>query len=274
MNTPKAFKCIGYINELNKRNFKLYFKPLKSPKFEDIIENSIHWVGHATTIINIFGKIIITDPVLTKRLGHLKRLVEPSIDLSSFHADYILLSHGHMDHLNYYTLKRLNKDCTIIVPKKFKRGISSLGFSKVVELGSDDNYTDDNLNINVFRANHDGKRLPFQKYCESNSYLITRKSKKVFFAGDTAFTDIYTGIQADAAIMPVGCYKPDEFQEMHCTPEQSFKMFKMMKVRTMIPVHYKTFVLAQDNDKDTTDRLNKINDGSIKIIDVGQTVSI
>ena len=77
---------------------------------------------------------------------------------------------------------------------------------------------------------------------------------------------------ADIAIMPVGCYKPDEYQEMHCSPEQSFKMFKMTKSKFMIPIHYKTYILAQDDDEVTCDTLERINDGSIKIIDIGQTV--
>jgi len=106
------------------------------------------------------------------------------------------------------------------------------------------------------------------------SYIIERDSKKIFFAGDTAYTDEYKDLIADVAIMPVGCYKPDEFQDLHCSPQQSFKMFKMTNAKLMIPIHYKTYILAQDEDKVTLDILKRINDGSIKIIDIGQTVKL
>ncbi|WP_242851321.1 hypothetical protein [Clostridium sp. DMHC 10] len=49
-------------------------------------------------------------------------------------------------------------------------------------------------------------------------------------------------------------------------------MFKMMRAKQMIPIHYKTYILAQDDDNETLKRLNTINDGSIKIVDVGQTI--
>lgn len=40
------------------------------------MENSINWFGHATTIINLSNKIIITDPVFSNSLGYFKRLVK------------------------------------------------------------------------------------------------------------------------------------------------------------------------------------------------------
>lgn len=275
MKTPHIIKIFGYVSELNKRNFKVYLKPVLKPTPEPIVKNSIHWVGHATTIINIEDILILTDPVIVNWLGHLKRLVYPSIDIKSLHSDYVLLSHGHMDHINYESIKKVNKDCIFIVPKPFVKKIEALGFKKVIGIDAKDNsYQDSNIKIKAVVANHDGCRTSFGKYADSFSYIINRKEKKVFFAGDTAFTKSYTNIEADAAIMPVGCYKPDEFQKMHCTPEQSFQMFKMMKAKIMIPVHYKTFILSQDNDGDTHNTLQKINDGSIKIIDIGQTVNI
>ena len=275
MGTPHIVKIFGYMKELHKRNLKAYFKPMRTTSTEPIVKNSIHWVGHATTIINIEDTLILTDPILVNWLGHLRRTVYPSVDSNSLKVDYVLLSHGHMDHLDYKTLRKINKDCTVIVPKPFEKKIQSFGFKKVVGINRTDNcYKDNLIEIEALLANHDGNRRNYGKHVDSYSYIIKRQSKKVFFAGDTAFTTNYKGIEVDAAIMPVGCYKPDEFQSMHCTPKQSFDMFKMMNAKMMIPIHYKTFILAQDNEEDTHNTLLKINDGSMKIIDIGQTVHI
>lgn len=273
MKKPKIVKIFGYMYELNKRNFKVYGSNKIIPVTEPIVEDSIHWVGHATTLINMGGKMILTDPVIGN-LGHLKRLVKPSMDLSSIKLDYILITHAHMDHLNYNVMMRLNKSAVLIVPRGIRRTLQLLGFKKIVVLGPDEEYKDNFISINTIKANHKGRRYSFFGYSDSNSYLINSKNKSVLFAGDTAYTEAYKGITADTAIMPVGCYKPDEFTKLHCSPEQSFAMFKMMDAKQMIPVHYKTYILAQDNDEDTVKVLQDINDGSINIIDIGQTVRI
>lgn len=273
MKKPKIVKIFGYMYELNKRNFKVYTTPKRIPHAEPIIEDSIHWVGHATTVINMGGKVILTDPVIGN-LGHLKRIVKPSIDITNIKLDYILITHAHMDHLSYNVMMRLDKSAVLIVPRGIRRTLLLLGFKKVVILGANGQYEDDFVNIDTIKANHKGRRYPFFGYGDSNSYIISSNNKRVLFAGDTAYTEAYKDISVDAAIMPVGCYKPDEFTEMHCSPKQSFAMFKMMDAKQMIPIHYKTYILAQDNDEDTVKILETINDGTINIIDIGQTVRI
>lgn len=274
MSVSKLTKIFGYMYELHRRNFKLYFKPTLTPSYEPVVTDSIHWVGHATVVINLNGKVIVTDPVTSMNLGQMKRLVKPSINLASINIDYVLLSHGHMDHMNYATLMKINKSAIVIAPKNLNLSLKILGFKNIILLSNDEIYSDKHIKINALKANHDGRRYYFGTKVNSNSYLIESSSKKIFFAGDTAYTDIYKDLMADVAIMPVGCYKPDEFQEMHCSPEQSFKMFKMTKSKFMIPIHYKTYILAQDEDEATCATLKRINDGSIKIIDVGQTVKL
>ncbi|MGH4140154.1 MBL fold metallo-hydrolase [Clostridium sp.] len=272
MSFIKLTKIVGYMYQLHRRNFKLYFKHILTPYSEPVVKNSIHWVGHATVVINLNGKIIVTDPVTSINLGQLKRLIRPSLNLASLNIDYIVLSHGHMDHMNYTTLIKLNKSAIVIAPQNLKFPLKILGFKKVILLKAGEIYSDNYVKIKALKANHDGRRYPWGTKVDSNSYIIENTVKKIFFAGDTAYTDIYKDFMADIAIMPVGCYKPDEFIEMHCSPEQSFKMFKMTKSKFMIPIHYKTYILAQDDDEVTCDTLKRINDGSIKIIDIGQTV--
>lgn len=273
MKKPRIIKIFGYMYELNKRNLKVYRVPKRIPKVDPIVENSIHWVGHATTVINMYGKVFLTDPV-EGNLGHLKRLVDPSIDLNNIKSDYILISHGHMDHLNYKVLSRLNKRIPIIVPKGIKNMLRLRGFKNVHTLSAGQIYRDKAITITAIEANHVGRRYPGIGFGDSNSYIVQHKDKKVLFAGDTAFTDIYKGLTLNAAIMPVGCYKPDEFSKMHCTPKESYQMFKMMNSGIMVPIHYKTYILAQDEDEETENTLKAMEDKKIKIIDIGGTVKI
>lgn len=269
----KIFSNINFLFHLTINNILEYFKKRNEIKSDGIKKDSVNWFGHATTVINIADKVIITDPVLCGFLGYFKRVADRPSYVNNLKVDYILLSHGHMDHLNFSSLIRLNKDAIVIVPKGYKNILRLLGFKKVFLLHPGDVYEDKYIKITTYEANHDGRRFYIGNDYESNSYLIERDSKSIFFAGDTAITNNFKGIDCDIALMPVGCYKPDRFSYMHCTPEQSYEMFKMMKCSTMIPIHYKTFKISLESFEDTIDSLIKLKDDNIKIIDIGETYS-
>ena len=75
-------------------------------------------VGHATVLINMYGKRILTDPVLFDKIGleigkgkiGLTRLTPPSIEIKDIpQLDYVVLSHAHMDHWDLQSLRELTK---------------------------------------------------------------------------------------------------------------------------------------------------------------------
>ena len=73
------------------------------------------WLGHATVLIELGGARLITDPLLRPRVAHLLREVPEPDDLGRL--DAILISHGHHDHLDPPSLRRLDPDAAIVAPR-------------------------------------------------------------------------------------------------------------------------------------------------------------
>ena len=99
-------------------------------------ELQITWLGHATFLIQIGGKNIITDPIFG-RLTYIFSRIIPTIvrakDLPKI--DYVLISHNHLDHMDAVTLYDLyehNPDMHVCVPMGDKAWFEGRGF-KIVQ---------------------------------------------------------------------------------------------------------------------------------------------
>jgi hypothetical protein len=83
----KFFSNVNFLFHLTTNNIKEYFKKSEPVKSDEIIENSINWFGHATTVINLSDKIIITDPVFSSLLGYFKRMVKKPTYINNLKVD-------------------------------------------------------------------------------------------------------------------------------------------------------------------------------------------
>ena len=90
------------------------------------------WVGHTTVMAQLGTIRLLTDPVLTGRIAHLRRhsRVEPA---ALERTDAILISHAHLDHLHIPSLRLLPRTTTVIVPAGAGDLIARRGFDDVRE---------------------------------------------------------------------------------------------------------------------------------------------
>ena len=73
------------------------------------------WLGHSTLLVELDGVRVLTDPVLLRRVGHLRR--EGDVGTASLrNVDLVLVSHVHWDHLDLPSLGRLGRDVAVAVP--------------------------------------------------------------------------------------------------------------------------------------------------------------
>lgn len=214
-------------------------------------EIRIWMVGHATVLINFFGVTILTDPVLVMALPIPKRRTMHGYNAKELPPiDYIIISHAHFDHFDRRTLGMLaDKTKTIILPKNCSDLIKKMPFPQVTELEWEKAMTDDNLTITSYRAEHWGRRVPWErKFRGYNCYTIERKGKTIFFGGDTEYGPHFKNIgekhQIDMALLPISAYKSMLMGSHHMDPLEAHDAFKDLGSRHCIPIHWGSFRLT------------------------------
>jgi len=153
------------------------------------------WIGHATVLINFFGIIILTDPVLFPRVGIRlpgftigpKRLIAPALQFRELpRIDLILLSHAHFDHFDLRTLHCFDEDTRVITAPNTAdllrwtrlRDITALrwGETKVLNF---DQQTKGNVAISAFEVRHWGARKQRDDYRGYNGYVMERNKRRI-----------------------------------------------------------------------------------------------
>ncbi len=225
-------------------------------KFKD--DDYIAWIGHATFLIKLGETTIITDPVFSKNAGPLifgpKRYVEPALQLNEIpKTNVFLLTHNHYDHQDMSTIRRFPfKDTKVLLPLKlgkyFKR------YKDVNEMDwYDEIKINDDLKITLLPAVHWSKRsLTDTNKTLWGNFLIEYKDKKIFFACDTGYGNIYKELgekygPIDLSMINIGAY---DFRPMfeksiyHTTPEEALNIAQDLKSNKVLGTHWGTFVLS------------------------------
>ena len=219
----------------------------------------IAWIGHATFLIKLGDTTIITDPVFSKNAGPLifgpKRYTEPALKLNEIpKTDLFLLTHNHYDHQDMSTIRRYPyKNSKVLVPLKLGRYFTNYRFKDVNEMDWYDEIKVNDLKITMLPAVHWSKRslTDINKTLWGN-FLIEYDGKKIFFACDTGYGNIYKELgekygPIDLTMINIGAY---DFRPMfdrsiyHTTPEEALNVASDFKSKKVLGTHWGTFVLS------------------------------
>jgi L-ascorbate metabolism protein UlaG (beta-lactamase superfamily) len=227
------------------------------------------WLGHATVLINFFGFVIITDPVLFPRIGIRlpgltigpKRLTAPALNVRDLPPiDLVLLSHAHFDHFDMRTIHRLPRTADVITASRTLDLLRWKRFREKTELrwGEEKLIRRSNreLRVRAFPVKHWGARLRTDTYRGYNGYVLERNGERIIVGGDTAYTDSFASLRSRRrfalAIMPIGAYDP--WIRSHATPEQAIGMADAAGADHIMPVHHQTFRLSAEPFREPIER--------------------
>jgi len=198
----------------------------------------ITWWGHATALVEDAGIRLLTDPLLTDRVAHLRRRRGPSPDPSVGRVDVAVISHLHADHLHLPSLRRLAPDAVIVVPRGGGRLLP--GFGNVREVRAGDTVAVGDLTVSVVPAAHDGHRGPWSRAVAPAVGYVVRGRCSTYFAGDT---DFFAGMAdlgpVQVALLPVGGWGPT-LGAGHLDPNRAAHALRVLRADTAVPIHYGT----------------------------------
>ena len=219
----------------------------------------VTWLGHSTVLLEIDGKLVLTDPVFGPRAAPVswmgpKRFHPAPIEPEELpELDLILVSHDHFDHLDYPTIMRLARRET---PWVTSLGVGAhleawgVPAARITELDWWQDARLGGLHVTATPARHFQGRGPGSSSATFwSSWALQGPKHSVWFSGDTGawdegFAEIgerFGGF--DLSMIEIGAYHP-AWGQIHLGPENAMRVHELVRARTLMPVHWGTFNLA------------------------------
>ena len=196
--------------------------------------NGITWLGHSSLVIALDGVRVVTDPLLRRRVAHLRR------EHALGRLDAVLVSHVHFDHLDVPSLERIDSSVPVVLPRGAGRIVRRSGLKQVLEVVPGDELEIGGVRLEVTHADHGTVRRTIGPRIPALGFVL-RGSRSVYFAGDTdLFPAMATLPPLDVAILPVAGWGP-RLGPGHLDPARASEALRLLRPRLAVPMHFGTF---------------------------------
>lgn len=218
------------------------------PRDDPAATLSVVWIGHATVLIRIGHRFVLTDPNLGGGIFVVPRITPPSVTADQLPPlQLVLLSHLHVDHFDRATVRALPRNTEIVFPPGTE---SYLGLVRQRRKEAGEFYAPirrGGLTVTPVPVRHVGGRYLVDALWNHGAagYVIDGFGKRIFFAGDTgydekAFKEIgarYPGIElALIPIAPALGKNPN-----HANPPEAVQIFRDLGAKYMVPIHFEAY---------------------------------
>jgi L-ascorbate metabolism protein UlaG (beta-lactamase superfamily) len=225
--------------------------------------NKLTWYGHAALGLETGGYKLVVDPFFTGNPA-------ASISAEAVEADYILVSHGHGDHVGDGVAIAKRTGATVISVNEIAVWFGDQGLkSHGQHLGG--GYIHPFGYLKLTLALH-GSALPDGSNGGNpcGFLLTTNDGKKIYLAQDTGlFGDMkLIGEEGlDLATVPIG----DNFT---MGPDDALRAVKMLQPKVAIPIHYNTWGLIAQDANAWAERVQKETNTKAVVLKPGESYSV
>ena len=192
----------------------------------------LSYYGHSCFLVEIGGKSLLFDPFITPNplASHIK--------VDQIPADYILVSHGHFDHIADAIEIAKRTNATVISNFEIVVWLGKQGIENAHPLNHGGGRTFDFGRVKYVNAVH-SSQLPDGSYGGNPGGFVVENAEETFYySGDTALTNdmqfIAEEFELRFAVLPIG----DNFT---MGAQDAAKAAGILKCTQVVGVHYDTF---------------------------------
>ena len=198
--------------------------PMEVPVVADSVKSGMKatWLGHATVYIEMDGKRILTDPMLSDlafpiKLIAPKRYDPPPLTVEILPSiDIVTISHDHFDHLDMKTVKILAESGSqFYVGIGLKAVLIEWGISaaQINEMDWWESLTLDEFTIHCTPARHYSGRTGLNNATLWTSWVISSPNHRIYHSGDSGYGDHFQIIGDKLGPIEMGFIKIGDYRE-------------------------------------------------------------
>jgi L-ascorbate metabolism protein UlaG (beta-lactamase superfamily) len=216
------------------------------------------WFGHSSYFMQIVGKRILVDPVLSSYASPFSFTVKAFKGTNRYttddipEIDYLFISHDHWDHLDYETVVKLKpKIKTVVCGLGVGENFEYWGFDKnsIVEMDWNEQATlDSGFVAHTVPARHFSGRGFKRNQTLWAAFVFQTPTHNIFIGGDGGYDSHFAEIgkkfaPIDLAILENGQYNTN-WRYIHMLPADLLKAYKDLNAKRLFAGHSSRFALA------------------------------
>jgi L-ascorbate metabolism protein UlaG (beta-lactamase superfamily) len=221
------------------------------------------YYGQSTIEIVADGKTLLFDPFITPNE------LAKHIDVNSLKPDYILVSHGHGDHVADLITVQKNSGAKVICIAEIAGWLGKQGISNVHGMNIGGGFNFDFGRVKMVNAVHSSALPDGSNGGNPAGFVIYAEGKKVYFAGDTALTydmKLLADENLDWALLPIG----DNYT---MGADDAIKAADFINCKNIIGIHYDSFPVIKIDKEEVAGKF--ANAGlNLKLPAIGDSIEL
>ena len=225
---------------------------------------TVTWLGHGSWSLKTAESSVLLDPFLDGS-------PTAPVKAADVEADYILVSHGHFDHVADVASIANRTAATVVAIHEIGQWFQDQqGVQNLVQMNLGGGVSLPFGHVKMTLAHH-SSQLPDGSYGGNPAgFLLTLEEKKIYFACDTAlFSDMQQigeeGI--DVAVLPIG----DLFT---MGPADAVKAVEWIRPQRVVPAHYNTWPPIEQDAQQWAEQVRQKTDAEPLILAPGESFEL